>query len=53
VFILGQSGKAMTVQLTDMGYTCWDVGHLAKYYNAFMTGMVWNAENKAKFYAPD
>jgi hypothetical protein len=53
VFILGQSGKAMIVQLADMGYTCWDVGHLAKYYNAFMTGMEWNAENTAKFYAPD
>jgi hypothetical protein len=53
VFILGQSGKAMIVQLADMGYTCWDVGHLAKYYNAFMTGMEWTAENTAKFYAPD
>jgi hypothetical protein len=53
VFILGQSGKAMNVQLTDLGYTCWDVGHLAKYYNAFMTRMVWDAENTAKFFAPD
>jgi hypothetical protein len=53
IFILGQSGKAMIVRLADMGYTCWDVGHLAKLYNAFMTGMEWNAENTAKFYAPD
>lgn len=53
VFILGQAGKAMIPELTDMGYICWDVGHLAKYYNAYMTNMEWNKENKAKFYAPD
>lgn len=53
VFILGQAGKAMIPELTDMGYICWDVGHLAKYYNAYMTNMEWNKENTAKFYAPD
>lgn len=53
VFILGMAGKAMIPELTDMGYVCWDVGHLAKYYNAYMTGMVWSEENRNKFYAPD
>lgn len=53
VFILGMAGKAMIPELTDMGYVCWDVGHLAKYYNAYMTGMVWTEENRKKFYAPD
>lgn len=53
VFILGQAGKAMIPELTDMGYICWDVGHLAKYYNAYMTNMEWNKENTAKFFAPD
>jgi hypothetical protein len=53
LFILGQSGKAMIVQLADMGYMCWDVGHLAKFYNAFMTGMEWNKENRDKFFSPD
>jgi hypothetical protein len=52
-FILGMGGKAMIPELADMGYLCWDVGHMAKYYNAYMTGMEWNAENVAKFYAPD
>ena len=53
VFILGMAGKAMIPELTDMGYLCWDVGHLAKYYNAYMTNMEWTQENTAKFYAPD
>lgn len=53
VFILGQAGKAMIPELTDMGYICWDVGHLAKYYNAYMTNMEWNKENTSKFYAPE
>lgn len=53
IFILGQAGKAMIPELTDMGYVCWDVGHLAKYYNAYMTNMEWNKENTVKFYAPD
>ena len=53
VFILGMAGKAMIPELTDLGYMCWDVGHLAKYYNAYMTNMEWSKENIAKFYAPD
>lgn len=53
VFILGMAGKAMIPELTDLGYVCWDVGHLAKYYNAYMTEMPGTAENIANFYAPD
>lgn len=53
VFILGMAGKAMIPELVDRGYTCWDVGHLAKYYNAYMTGMENNSENIANFFAPD
>lgn len=53
VFILGMAGKAMIPELTDMGYTCWDVGHLAKYYNAYMTNLEWTKENKERFFAPD
>ncbi len=52
-FILGMGGKAMIPELTDMGYICWDIGHMAKYYNAYMTGMEWTKENSDKFYAPD
>lgn len=53
VFILGMAGKAMIPELTDLGYLCWDVGHLAKYYNAYMTNMEWTPKNTAKFFAPD
>lgn len=53
VFILGMAGKAMIPELTDMGYICWDVGHLAKYYNAYKMKMPSTKENIAKFYAPD
>ena len=53
VFILGMAGKVMSLELTELGYTCWDVGHLAKYYDAFMKGMAGTDENRQKFYAPD
>lgn len=54
IFILGMAGKAMIPEVTDMGYTAWDIGHLAKGYNAYMTGMDGHdAENVANFFAPD
>ncbi len=53
VFILGMAGKAMIPEVTDLGYVAWDVGHLAKSYNAFMTNMQVTPENMANFYAPD
>lgn len=54
IFILGMAGKAMIPEVTDMGYTAWDIGHLAKGYNAYMTGMDGHdAENVADFFAPD
>ena len=43
----------MIPELMNYGYTCWDVGHLAKYYNAYMSEMVWTKEARAEFYAPD
>ena len=51
VFILGQSGKAMITDIVNDGYICWDVGHLAKYYNAVMSGD--DSYNDPAFYAPD
>ena len=53
VFILGMAGKAMIPEISEMGYIAWDVGHLAKSYNAFMTSMPITEENISKFYAPD
>lgn len=53
VFILGMAGKALIPILTEDGYMCWDVGHLAKYYNAYMSGTGGSDSEIRKFYAPD
>lgn len=53
IFILGMAGKAMIPELCDEGYVCWDVGHLAKSYNAFMCKMAPTPENISNFYSPD
>lgn len=53
VFILGMAGKAMIPEVTDMGYHAWDIGHLAKSYNAYMTNMNPTEENIRDFFAPD
>ncbi len=50
VFILGQAGKAMITELVEKGYICWDVGHLAKYYDLIAKGIY---EASVNFYAPD
>lgn len=52
-FILGMAGKAMIPELTDKGYMCWDIGHLAKCYNAYKTQLEGTPENIKDFYAPD
>lgn len=54
IFILGMAGKAMIPEVTDMGYIAWDIGHLAKGYNAYMAGMILQTpESISNFYAPD
>lgn len=53
IFILGMAGKAMIPELAEKGYTCWDIGHMAKMYNAYMSGVDWTPEYRAAFYAPD
>lgn len=53
VFILGMAGKAMIPEVTDLGYCAWDVGHLAKSYNAYRHNMQPTKENIEEFYAPD
>lgn len=53
IFILGMAGKVMIAELAELGYTCWDVGHLAKYYDAYMKGIDNTEDNIKKFYAPD
>lgn len=53
IFILGMAGKAMIPEVTDLGYMAWDMGHLAKSYNAYKTEMKPTRENIDKFFAPD
>lgn len=53
VFILGMAGKALIPRLTDEGYMCWDVGHLAKYYDTYMSEREMTNNEKKRFYAPD
>lgn len=53
VFILGMAGKVMNLELTEKGYICWDVGHLAKFYDAFKKRKVMTDLDKKNFYAPD
>lgn len=53
VFILGMAGKAMIPELVKEGYCAWDVGHLAKSYDAYMKRIEYSKESVARFYAPD
>ena len=51
--ILGPTAKVLIRDLTNAGYVAWDVGHLAKDYDAFCHRIHQTKENIGKFYAPD
>ena len=51
--ILGPASKVLVRDLTKAGYTAWDIGHLAKDYNAWCKRLGRNREDIAKFYAAD
>lgn len=51
--ILGPTAKVLVRDLTNAGYVAWDIGHLAKDYDAFCHGTNQTKENIGKFYAPD
>lgn len=53
VFILGPCSKALVYELAKEGYIAWDVGHLAKDYDAWMKGMDKTPQNIIDFYKPD
>lgn len=53
IFILGMAGKAMIPEMSALGYVAWDIGHLAKSYDAYMKNTEYTEENVADFYAPD
>lgn len=52
-FILGPASKALVYQLTLEGYMAWDIGHMAKDYDAYMNKINKNPENIIKFFSPD
>lgn len=51
--ILGMTAKVMVPDLTDRGYIAWDVGHLAKDYNAYKSKKEKSQKNIDDFWAPD
>lgn len=51
--ILGQTATAMVPDLTDLGYMAWDVGHVAKDYDAYMNKTEKTQKNMDAFWAPD
>ena len=51
--ILGPTATVMAADLTDMGYIAWDIGHMAKDYDAYMKRISKDRETNAKFWSPD
>ena len=52
-FILGPTSKALVYELTKLGYTAWDIGHLAKDYDMYMNRQEKDAKAVSDFYKPD
>lgn len=52
-FILGPTAKPLVDELSRCGYTAWDVGHLIKDYDAYMTRIEQTDENTIAFFEPD
>ena len=51
--ILGQTATVLAYDLTDKGYMSWDVGHIAKDYDAYMKKTEKTTKNMDAFWAPD
>ena len=51
--ILGPASKVLIHDLTEEGYTAWDIGHLAKDYDSYRKRLGRTKEEIARFYAPD
>ena len=52
-FILGPTSKLLVNELANKGYLAYDIGHLAKDYDAYKEKMVKDKESIASFYKPD
>lgn len=51
--ILGPTSKVLVSDLTKAGYMAWDIGHLAKDYDAYRKRLNRTREEIGRFYAPD
>jgi len=51
--ILGMTASVMVPRLTKIGYMAWDIGHLAKDYDAYMKQTEKTSQNIADFWEPD
>lgn len=51
--ILGPTSKVLVYDLTEHGYIAWDIGHLAKDYDAYRKRISRTKEQIGRFYAPD
>lgn len=51
--ILGMTAKVLVKDLTDLGYMAWDIGHMAKDYDAYMHKYEKSQKNMDSFWAPD
>ena len=51
--ILGMTATALAADLAAEGYTAWDVGHMAKDYDAYRRGLEKTDANITAFWAPD
>ena len=51
--ILGMTATVLAADLADMGYTAWDLGHIAKDYDCYLKKTEKTDQNMSKFWAPD
>ena len=52
-FILGPASKVLVSSLDQEGYMAWDIGHLAKDYDAYCQNIEKTDDNIIDFYKPD
>lgn len=52
-FILGPTSKALIYELSQIGYLCYDLGHLSKDYDFFMKKTEKTSDKIKGFYDPD
>ena len=52
-FILGPASKVLVYNLAKLGYTAWDIGHMAKDYDYFCRKQEKSEQQITEFYSPD